>query len=175
MSAATCYAHAQKVTKYRQPIEDNLVPAVVRTNFKTQYPRAIISIWYSSHITYWYEDYITTWYGDWHIARPTTVHTFEFPTYYEVDFYRNEQNTRAIYNRYGQWFETRTKITALPDDISNKLKNSEYGDWSWSQHKERIEAPGMPGSVYRFEVGKGREYRIIRISDQGEIIQVKYD
>lgn len=175
LSIPFCMALAQREVSYRIVLDDAEVPKEVRAAFKAKYPNTFMSIWYTSHITYWYEDYATAWYGDWHITRINTVHTFEFPSYFEVEFYRNEQNSRAIYNRYGQWFETRTKLIALPDDISQKLKASEYGNWSWSKHKERIEVPGMPDSIYRLEVANGREYLIIRISEQGEIIQIRYD
>ncbi len=166
---------AQQVRTYRQPIEDHLVPAVVRTNFKTQYPRAPISIWYISHITYWYEDYALAWYGDWNIPQTTVVYTFEYPAYYIVEFYRNDENSRAIYNRYGHWFETRTKVPVLPEPVAEALKKAGYGAWGWSKHKERIESPGMEGSVYRLQVSNGNENRILRISGQGEIVQVRYD
>ena len=113
-----CLANAQQVKSYRQPIEDNLVPKVVRTNFRSQYPQSAIVIWYVSHITYWHEDYAPGWYGEWYQPRTAVVYTFEFPTYYEVYFYRNKENSRAIYNRHGHWFETRTKLSALPDNIA---------------------------------------------------------
>ncbi len=167
--------NAQQSQTYRHPVEDNLVPKTVRANFKTQYPRSLINMWYTSHITYWYEDYATGWYGGWYASRPVVVYKFEFPSYYEVDFYRNNENCRAIYNRYGVWFETRTKLIALPDSIADALRSAGYGDWTWSQHIERIEAPGMPGYVYRLRVNTGRESQIIRLNEEGEIIQIRYD
>ena len=166
---------AQQGTTYRQPIEDNLVPKTVRTNFKSQYPQSLITMWYTSHITYWYEDYATGWYGGWYQDRPIVVYRFEFPSYYEVDFYRNNESSRAIYNRYGVWFETRVKITALPDSIAVALRNAGYGDWTWSQHKERIEAPGMDGYIYRLQITQGHDTQIIRLNKEGEIIQIRYD
>lgn len=92
------------------------------------------------------------------------VYTFEFPSYFEVDFIRNNESSRAIYNRYGNWFETRTKVKELPESIANALKEDGYGDWTWSELKEKIEAPGMIGSVYR-----------LRVSGEGETIQIRYD
>jgi hypothetical protein len=53
------------------------------------------------------------------------------------------------------------------------LEGSEFGSWNWSEYKERIEAPGMPGSVYRMNVTQKHLSHIIRVNDDGKIIQVK--
>ena len=133
-------------------------------------------MWTTSHITYWYEDAAPGWYGGWYVSRPVLVYKFEFPSYYEVDFYRNNESSRAIYNRYGTWFETRTKLIDLPDTIVDALEHAGYADWTWSQHKERIEAPGMIGCVYRLKVTRGRtDSQVIRLNQDGEIVQIKYD
>ena len=172
----SCTVCAQQAKKYRQLIEDQFVPKIVRANFKSQYPQSAIVIWYVSHITYWYENYAPGWYGEWYgPERTTVVYTFQNPSYFEVDFYRNKENSRAIYNRYGHWFETRTKVSTLPDTIGNVLRQSGYEEWTWSKHKERIEAPDMIGHVYRLQVTNGRDSRIIRINEDGEIVQVRYD
>jgi hypothetical protein len=90
-----------------------------------------------------------------------------------VEFLYDYENSRSIFNRYGNWFETRTQVYNLPNEIKEALKASEYGTWKVSEYKERIEAPGMPGSVYRMQVSNKHLSQLIRISDNGKIIQVK--
>lgn len=166
---------AQREVSYRIVLDDKEVPREVQAGFRTLYPQVPFFIWYTSHITYWYEDYAQTWYGAWYPVRQTVVHRFEKPAYYEVDFKLNNEASRAIFSRYGQWLETRTKIGSLPEEVFNGLKNSDFGDWNWSDHKERIEILGMPGSVYRLQVSNRENAFIIRLNESGEIIQVKYD
>ncbi len=166
---------AQQKGSYRILLDDQQVPKIVRDSFKSRYPQTLISIWYTSHITYWYEDYAQTWYGAWYPTRQMVVHKYEQPAYYEVDFNRNGETSRAIFNRYGQWFETRTKISSLPDTVASSLKESEFGDWIWSDHKERIEAIGAPGPFYRLQVSDRKVSYILRMNESGEIIQVKYE
>ena len=86
---------------------------------------------------------------------------------------RNDENSRAIFNRYGQWFETRTSIIKLPDEILAAIKDSQFIDWKISDYIERIEAPGMIGSVYRMQVSKNHLSHIIRINDDGRLVQIK--
>jgi hypothetical protein len=166
---------AQREVSYRVVLDDSQVPKEVMAGFKTSYPQVPFFIWYTSHITYWYEDYAQTWYGAWYPVRQTVVHRFEKPAYYEVDFKQNNESSRAIFSRYGQWLETRTRIVAFPEEVIQGLKNSEFGDWQWSEHKERIEALGLPGSVYRLQVSNKEDAYIVRLDESGEIIQVKYD
>lgn len=170
-----CILMAQQQLSYRVLLDDNQVPKVVRDNFRLQYPRAFMSLWYTSHITYWYEDYAPNWYGAWYPGRQIIVHRFERPTHYEVQFHRNDETNRAIYSRHGQWFETRTKINNLPDTVASSLRKSEFGTWIWSDHQERIEAIGAPRIVYRLQVSNQRVSYILRINESGDIIQVKYN
>ena len=73
------------------------------------------------------------------------------------------------------WYETRTRIKELPERVVNGLRDSEFGEWIWSDHKERIEAMGVPGYIYRLQVTDKRQSYIIRLNDFGEIVQIKYD
>jgi hypothetical protein len=170
-----CAVLAQRETSYRIVLDDQQVPKEVRAEFKARYPKTFMGIWYSSHITYWYEDYAPTWYGSWYPVRQTVIHKFEKTAYYEVDFQIDNESSRAIFNRYGQWFETRTRIKELPEPVIIGLKDSDFGDWIWSDHKERIEAMGIPGFIYRLQVTNKRLSYIIRLNEFGEIVQVKYD
>ena len=103
------------------------------------------------------------------------MHKFEKPSYYEVDFQQDNESSRAIFNRFGQWFETRTKIKSMPEEVTLGLKHSEFGDWIWSDHKERIEAIGQNGYIYRLQVSNGKNTYILRLDESGEIVQVKYE
>ena len=166
---------AQKEVSYRQLVDDQYVPKEVKAAFKIQYQKVILSIWYSSHITYWYEDYSPGWYGNWYPSRQIVVHRLEKPAYYEVDFQLNGNPSRAIYNRYGQWFETRSRIKELPEKVALGLKQSEYGNWMWSEHKEQIFIPANKGEIYRLQVSNGRDKYVVRLNENGEIVQVKYE
>ncbi len=165
------YGQGQK--SYRQIIETNNVPKEVRKNFNLRYPQSFVKMWYITNIAYWYEDYGPSYYSGWYQPRTVVVYKFNEPSNYEVEFLNNNENSRAIFNRYGQWFETRTHIVNLPEEISSALKESSFGNWKISDYKERIEAPGMPGSVYRMQVSKNQMSHIIRIDDDGKIVQIK--
>jgi hypothetical protein len=130
-------------------------------------------MWYITNITYWYEDYGPVYYNKWYKPRTVVVYRFDQPSYYEVEFFNNDENSRAIFNRYGNWFETRTQINQLPENIVDALRKSEFVNWKWSEYKERIEAPGMKGSVYRMAVYNKNMSHIVRISETGEFIQIK--
>ncbi len=170
-----CGILAQGEVSYRKILDDQEVPKEVRAGFKSKYPKTFMSMWYTSHITYWYEDYAPSWYGSWYPTRQIVVHKFEKPAYYEVDFHTENESSRAIFNRFGQWFETRTKILSLPEEVAAGLKNSEYGDWIWSDHKEKIEAIGLPGINYRLQVSKANQRYIVRLDETGNIVQIKYE
>ena len=164
---------SQKTQSYRQVIETNYVPQKVRTEFKTRYPNAIVKMWYVSSISYWYQDYGPSYYSDWYRPRTVVVYNFNEPANYEVEFLNDLDHSRAIFNRYGVWFETRTRVVALPEQIEKALSDSEFSNWRWSDYKERIEAPGMPGSVYRMQVSSKHLSQIIRINENGRIVQIK--
>jgi hypothetical protein len=165
---------AQKTVQYRQLAVEKAIPQIITATFKVTYPDALVYNWYITQIAYWYEDYSGGWYNGWYSPRPVIVYNYAEPAYYEVEF-SNEPGevSRAIYNRYGYWFETRTKLSGLPMNVVQSLKESKYADWNWSQHKERIEAPGMPGAVYRLKVSKGMRSVIVRFDDLGQLIQAK--
>ena len=166
---------AQEQASYRILLDDQQVPKEVRMNFRKQYPESIMNLWYTSHITYWYEDYAPGWYGEWYPVRRIIVHKFEKPAYYEVDFQLDDERSRAIFSRYGQWIETRTKIKNLPEAVALGLEESEYDDWIWSDHKERIEGPGFPEPIYRLQVSNRKLSYLVRLNGSGEIVQVKYE
>ena len=167
-------AYAQNNVAFRKAVSERLVPADIKNKFNKQYPGVLVLSWYATHVSYWYDDYGPNWYADWYGPRKIVVYTFDKPAYYEVEFIPDPgEISRSIYNRYGNWFETRTEIQGLPPRISDALNQTQYRDWKWSQHKERIEAPGMKGSVYRLQVSQGRRSRIIRVDDDGDIVQVK--
>ena len=163
----------QKTTSYRQIIENEYVPKKVITEFQSRYPKAYVKMWFVTSITYWYEDYGPTYYNGWYKPRTVVVYSFDQAPNYEVEFMNNGEQSRAIFNRYGVWFETRTKVTALPDDVEDALLDSEYALWKWSDYKERIEAPGMPGSVYRLNVTQQHHSNILRLDEKGKIVQIK--
>ena len=104
---------------------------------------------------------------------PKTVNLYCNPFVYS--HICTNETSRAIFSRFGQWFETRTKISALPEEVSLGLKETEFGDWIWSDHKERIEALGIPGYIYRLQVSNRKFTYIIRLNEYGEVIQVKYE
>ncbi len=172
MAIAFCF-YGQNAQSYRQIIEINSVPKKVRAEFKTRYPHAFEKMWYVTSITYWYQDYGPSYYKGWYQSRTVVVYNFNEPANYEVEFLNDLDNSRAIFNRYGVWFETRTKVVELPDEALKALEDSEYGSWKWSDYKERIEAPGMPGSVYRMQVSNKHLSHILRINDSGNIVQIK--
>jgi hypothetical protein len=172
MSIALCFV-GQNANNYRQIIETNSVPKKVRAEFNTRYPGVFVKMWYVTSITYWYQDYGPSYYNGWYQPRNVVVYNFSEPANYEVEFLSGYDNSRAIFNRYGVWFETRTKVVYLPELVESALAKSEYGSWKRSEYMERIEAPGMPGSVYRMQVSNKHLSQIIRINDTGSIIQIK--
>lgn len=167
--------YGQNAKAYRQMVEMNDVPKNVRSEFKLRYPTAFVKMWYVTSITYWYEDYGPSYYNSWYKPRTVVVYKFDQPSYYEVEFLNQEDNSRAVFNRYGNWFETRTKIDKLPQNILEALENSDFSGWKISEYKERLEAPGMVNSVYRMNVSKQHQSQIIRISEMGKIVQIKME
>ena len=145
-------------------VEIKDLPKNVRSEFKIRYPNAFVKMWYATSITYWYEDYGPTYYNGWYQPRKVVVYRFDQPSYFEVEFLNQDENSRAIFNRYGTWFETRTMVNTLPENIIEALNNSDFAGWKISDYKERIEAPGMVNSVYRMNVSKNHLSQIIRIS-----------
>jgi len=172
MSFILC-SYSQNEKSYRQMVDAVDVPQKVRAEFKKRYPDAFVKMWYVTNITYWYQDYGPSYYSNWYRHRTVVVYKFNEAANYEVEFNNDYEDSRAIFNRYGVWFETRTKVYHLPDDVKKSLEATEYATWLWSDYKERIDTPGMPGSVYRMQVSKSNRAEIIRISDDGKIVQVK--
>jgi len=165
----------QNSKSYRQMVDLKDVPKEVRNNFNLRYPGTFVKMWYVTSIIYWYEDYGPSYYSGWYKPRNVVVYKFDQPSYYEVEFMLQDLNSRAIFNRYGQWFETRTRVITLPENIEKALQKSEFATWKISEYKERIEAPGMVNSVYRMQVSKEHLSQIIRISEEGKIVQIKME
>lgn len=166
---------AQTAVSYRQPANAKAIPQLVKDTFRQQYPDVMLKGWFVTHISYWQNDISSSWYSDWYGQRTVVVYSFEKPTYFEVEFMNSPgELSRAIYNLYGYWYETRSQVRSLPSAVIDALKASEYSGWKVSPLKERIESPGWLLDVYRFKVSKGLKSRIIRIDSKGNIVQAKY-
>ena len=159
------------------PANVKAVPKLVVETFKEQYPNAQVDSWYVTHLMYWQMDVSSGWYQDWYgnVRRDVVTYTYEKPNYFEVEFMDEYGSlSRAIYNRYGYWYETRAQLKGLPMACLEALADSKYKDWKRSKLTERIETAEWPDPVYRFSVSKGLRYQILRMSEQGEILQIKY-
>jgi hypothetical protein len=158
----------------RQPIPTKAVPILVMATFNDQYKGALVQSWYATHLTYWVNDISSSWYSDWYGPRQATVYVYEKPNYYEVQFTLEPgELSRAIYNRYGYWYETRTQIKGLPKTIQDSLQTSKYKDWKVSPLKETIKSDHWPELVYRFKVSKGLRSVVLRMNERGELVQRK--
>ncbi|MFC2100931.1 hypothetical protein ACFLRZ_03780 [Bacteroidota bacterium] len=165
---------AQSVQEQRVPASEKAIPVVVLKAFKLSYPDALIKGWYITHITYWYNDMSSGWYSDWYGQRTIIVYVYEKPNYFEVEFIDQPgELSRAIFNKYGYWYETRTRLKGLPQIILESLKQTKYADWKRSVLVEKIESAEWPETIYRFRVSKGMKSILIRMNIKGEIIQEK--
>lgn len=165
---------AQDIAAQRLPAGVNAIPKFVTANFKTQYPNVLLKGWFVTHLTYWQNDYSSDWYNGWYGKRTIVVYPYEKPTYFEVEFMQNPgELSRAIYNIYGYWYETRTQIKGLTLGILEALQKSKYSDWKVSVVKEKLESPAWPFEIYRFQVSKGLRMQILRMDAEGHVIQVK--
>ena len=166
---------AQSSTGYRVPAGIKAIPKVVQSTFTEQYPDVLLQGWFVTHITYWQNDISSGWYSDWYGERNYVVYRYEKPSYFEVEFMKDPgELSRAIYNLYGYWYETRTRISGLPTSVSDALKGTAYAGWKISTLKERIEGPGWPLAIYRFKVSKGLKAELIRVDEKGNIIQHRF-
>jgi len=166
--------YSQNVVAQRKPASEKAIPKIVLNIFKEQYPDVLVKEWYITHLTYWQNDYSSDWYYGWYGQRIVVVYTYEKPNYFEVEFIKNPgELSRAIYNIYGYWYETRTQINGLTMGIHDALKASKYSDWKISTTKEKLESPMWPVEIYRFQVSKGLKSSIIRMDAQGNFIQLK--
>ena len=146
-------AECQNKMGYRVPTNAKSIPALVTSAFKSKYPDILLHGWYATHANYWTHDYSSGWYSDWYGQRSIEVYTFEKPTYFEVEFTDNPgEVSRALYNLYGVWYQTRTQIRVFPFDVKEALKLTEYENWKISTLKEKIEDQGWPDPIYRFNV-----------------------
>ena len=165
---------SQETVGYRQPASKKAIPIEVQSAFVTQYPDVMVKGWFVTHLVYWQNDYSSDWYYDWYGTRTITVYSYQKPTYYEVEFEDQPgELSRAIFNIYGYWYETRTQVKGFPFVVKESLKNSEYGLWKISPLREKIESPAWPLPIYRFKVNKGLRAKIIRIDEKGKIVQSK--
>mgnify|MGYP003682314793 CR=1 FL=1 len=166
--------HSQ-VNGLRQAASEKAIPMLVSSTFKAQYPNVLIKGWYVTHLVYWQNDISAGWYNDWYGVRSYPIYRYEKPSYYEVEFSDSPgELSRAIYNLYGYWFETRTQIKGFPKEVFEALNNSEYKAWKVSYLKEKLESPAWPNPIYRFKVSKGLKAKILRIDSKGTLIQAKY-
>ena len=174
-STFSVHAQSQAEIGFRMPVAEKQVPLLVKGTFENQYDERLSTTgWFATHSYYWQNDISSNWYYDWYTNRTITVYTFDKPSYYEVEFIQYPgEISRALYNLYGYWYETRTKISGLPMTIMDALNNSQYKDWKLSLMRERIESPSWPISVYRFQLKKGLKTVILRMDEEGNIIQTR--
>ncbi|MDA3893683.1 MAG: hypothetical protein PF517_18620 [Salinivirgaceae bacterium] len=167
--------YSQNVVAQRQPASEKAIPSLVITNFRIQYPDALVRQWFATHLTYWQNDYSSNYNNDWYNQRTVVVYTYERPNYFEVEFINNPgELSRAIYNIHGYWYETRTQLKGLPMQVLEALKKTKYNEWKISPLKEKIETDAWPEDIYRFHVSKGLKSRIIRMDPKGNIIQERF-
>lgn len=165
---------AQNVVAQRQSVSERSIPKLVVNTFKEQYPDVFLKGWYVTHLTYWQNDYSSDWYYGWYGQRRVVVYTYEKPNYFEVEFIDDPgELSRAIYNKYGYWYETRTQIKGLTMGIHEALKASKYDGWKIAQIKEKVVSPMWPIEIYRFQVSKGLDSQIIQMDADGNMIQIK--
>jgi hypothetical protein len=171
---STITVYAQNVVAQRQAASEKSIPMIVLSTFNEQYPDVFLKGWYVTHLTYWQNDYSSDWYYGWYAQRTVVIYTYEKPNYFEVEFMDNVgELSRAIYNKYGYWYETRTQIKGLTMGIHDALKASKYNGWKISQTKEKFASPMWTDEIYRFQVSKGLKAQIIRMDADGNIIQIK--
>ncbi|MFC2107106.1 hypothetical protein ACFLRY_02100 [Bacteroidota bacterium] len=167
--------YSQSFMGFRKATTIKDIPKKVRTEFKKQYTDASVHKWYITHLTYWQNDMSSNWYTDWFGRTQKIDLTYDKPTYFEVEFTnKNKELSRAIYNMFGFWYETRSQVKELPENVKDALNKSKYNAWIVSKLKEKIESPGWPFDVYRFKVSKGSQYVIIKIDESGNIIQTRH-
>ena len=165
---------AQNVVAQRMPASEKVIPKIVSSNFKIQYPNVLIHGWFITHITYWQNDYSSDWYNGWYGNRSVVVYTYEKPNYFEVEFSANPgELSRAIFNIHGYWYETRTQLKGLTMGIHDALKVSKFNGWKISPVMEKLESPAWPQEIYRFQVSRGLKSKILRMDADGNLIQVK--
>ncbi|NND93474.1 MAG: hypothetical protein HKN45_01335 [Flavobacteriales bacterium] len=166
---------AKSQYEYRLPAGIKAIPEVVQSTFSERYPDVLLKSWYITHISYWQNDVSAGWYSDWYGERTIVVNRYEKPTYFEVEFVEEPgELSRSMYNLYGYWYETRTKVNGLPQAVNEALRSAGFEAWKISATKEKIESPSWPLAVYRFRISKGLKAQMIRIDEKGEIIQERY-
>lgn len=166
--------HSQTMVAQRKAAAEKSIPNVVLNTYKEQYPGALLKGWYVTHLIYWQNDYSSDWYSGWYGERSVVIYTYQKPNYFEVEFiYNPGELSRAIYNIYGYWYETRTQIKGLTRGIYDSLKVSQYNGWKISATMEKLESPMWPVEIYRFQVSKGIRAQILRMDANGNLIQAK--
>lgn len=167
-------AFNQEVQAYRVLTVSKQVPTVVKTKFNEKYPNALLKNWYISHVTYWQNDVSAGWYTDWYGNRTVVVMRFDKPNFYEVEFAEEPgELSRALFNKEGYWYETRTEVKGLPKNIIDSLQTSEFSNWKISKFIERTESAAWSKAIYRFKVSKGMKSRLLKVTEQGQIFQVR--
>lgn len=165
---------SQEVISYHQKINEKILPTIVVEKFKKQYSDVFLEGWYETHLIHWQNDLHYNWYVEWYIDRTIVIYTYEKPNYYEVEFiYNPGEQSRAIYNIHGYWYETRTQINGLPAAIVETLQQSKYKAWNLSVHMEKMESPMWPIAIYRFQLKHGIKSHIISMDPDGNMVQTK--
>lgn len=165
-------SYGQNTSARRMPAAVKAIPTLVTEAFAEAYPGVLVKSWYVTHITYWYNDISSGWYNDWYNRPPDIIFVYEKANFFEVEFIDQPgELSRAIYNRYGYWYETRTQVPGLPQKVIDSLNNSEYAAWKRSSLKEKIDNNEWPEAVYRFKVSKGMKSMIIRMNANGDFVQ----
>ena len=163
---------SQNSFSQRVPASKKAIPALVLNVFNEAYPNVLVQGWYITHISYWYNDISSGWYSDWYPSAPEIIFVYEVPNYFEVEFIDQPgEYSRAIYNRYGYWYQTRSKISGLPEKVIESLSKSEYATWKRSKLMEKIDSNEWPEPVYRFKISKGVKSIILKMNANGDFVQ----
>lgn len=150
------------------------LPPIIENEFNVKYSGAQNVSWKVSHVTYWFNDNVDDWYDDWYSNRVAVDYKFDRANFYQVTFLNSDgELSKALYTKFGYWYETRTKINKLPSSVKKGISNSNYKNWTQSVHMEKIESVAWPITVYRIEVKFEKRKHIIRLDEKGNILQIK--
>jgi Putative beta-lactamase-inhibitor-like, PepSY-like len=94
---------------------------------------------------------------------------------FQVNFYSDNANQEARFNRKGEWQSTEKvmKQADLPADVKDGLDKSKYYDWKVEDVFIRY-IPGNPGSKTQYHIvvtGGGIGKTNLLFSDQGRLIK----
>jgi hypothetical protein len=94
---------------------------------------------------------------------------------FQVNFYSDNTNQEARFNRKGEWQSTEKvlKQADLPADVKDGLDKSKYYDWKVEDVFIRL-IPGNPGTKTQYHIvvtGGGLGKTNLLFSDQGRLIK----